>query len=32
VVIDRTYALSEAANAVAHMQGHHATGKVVITV
>jgi NADPH:quinone reductase-like Zn-dependent oxidoreductase len=30
VVIDRTYALSEAANAVAHMLGHHARGKVAI--
>ncbi len=32
VVIDKTYPLSEAANAVAHMLGHHAAGKVVITV
>ena len=32
VVIDRTYALSETANAVAHMLGHHARGKVVIVV
>ena len=32
VVIDKTYALSEAANAVAHMLGHHAIGKVVIAV
>ncbi|HZD24584.1 MAG TPA: NAD(P)-dependent alcohol dehydrogenase [Acidimicrobiia bacterium] len=32
VVIDRTYPLGEAANAVAHMLGHHATGKVVIAV
>ena len=32
VVIDETYPLSEAANAVAHMLGHHARGKVVITV
>ena len=30
VVIDRTYPFSEAANAVAHMFGHHARGKVVI--
>jgi NADPH:quinone reductase-like Zn-dependent oxidoreductase len=30
VVIDSTYALSEAANAVAHMLGHHARGKVAI--
>ncbi len=32
VIIDKTYPLSEAANAVAHMLGHHAKGKVVITV
>ncbi len=32
VVIDKTYSLSEAANAVAHMLGHHARGKVVIMV
>jgi NADPH:quinone reductase-like Zn-dependent oxidoreductase len=32
VVIDKTYPLSEAGNAVAHMLGHHARGKVVITV
>jgi NADPH:quinone reductase-like Zn-dependent oxidoreductase len=32
VVIDKTYPLSEAANAVAHMLGHHARGKVAITV
>ena len=32
VVIDKTYPLSEAAKAVAHMLGHHARGKVVITV
>ena len=32
VVIDRTYALSDAADAVAHMLGHHARGKVAITV
>ena len=30
VVIDKVYPLSEAANAVAHMLGHHAAGKVVI--
>jgi NADPH:quinone reductase-like Zn-dependent oxidoreductase len=30
VVIDEVYPLSEAANAVAHMLGHHARGKVVI--
>ena len=32
VVIDKVYPLSEAANAVAHMLGHHAIGKVVIAV
>jgi daunorubicin resistance ABC transporter ATP-binding subunit len=32
VVIDRTYALRDAADAVAHMLGHHARGKVVIAV
>jgi NADPH:quinone reductase-like Zn-dependent oxidoreductase len=32
VVIDKVYPLGEAANAVAHMLGHHARGKVVITV
>ena len=32
VVIDEIYPLSQAANAVAHMLGHHAAGKVVITV
>ena len=32
VVIDKVYALSEAANAVAHMLGHHAVGKVAIAV
>ena len=30
VVIDKVYPLSEAANAVANMLGHHARGKVVI--
>jgi NADPH:quinone reductase-like Zn-dependent oxidoreductase len=30
VVIDKVYSLSRAADAVAHMLGHHATGKVVI--
>jgi NADPH:quinone reductase-like Zn-dependent oxidoreductase len=30
VVVDKVYPLSEAANAVAHMLGHHARGKVVI--
>jgi NADPH:quinone reductase-like Zn-dependent oxidoreductase len=32
VVIDKTYALSEAASAVAYMLGHHARGKVLIAV
>jgi NADPH:quinone reductase-like Zn-dependent oxidoreductase len=32
VVIDKSYPLGEAAGAVAHMLGHHARGKVVITV
>ncbi len=32
VTIDKTYPLSEAADAVAHMLGHHARGKVAITV
>jgi NADPH:quinone reductase-like Zn-dependent oxidoreductase len=32
VVIDKIYPLGEAANAVAHMLGHHARGKVVIAV
>jgi len=32
VVIDKTYPLGEAAEAVAHMLGHHAKGKVVISV
>jgi NADPH:quinone reductase-like Zn-dependent oxidoreductase len=32
VSIDKTYPLSEAADAVAHMLGHHARGKVAITV
>jgi NADPH:quinone reductase-like Zn-dependent oxidoreductase len=32
VVIDKVYPLSRAADAVAHMLGHHATGKVVIAV
>ena len=30
VVIDEVYPLSEAANAVAHMLGHHARGKIAI--
>jgi NADPH:quinone reductase-like Zn-dependent oxidoreductase len=32
VVIDKVYPLGEAANAVAHMLGHHAKGQVVIAV
>jgi NADPH:quinone reductase-like Zn-dependent oxidoreductase len=32
VVIDKTYSLSDAASAVAHMLGHHARGKVVVSV
>ena len=32
VTIDKIYPLNEAANAVAHMLGHHAKGKVVIAV
>jgi NADPH:quinone reductase-like Zn-dependent oxidoreductase len=32
VVIDKIYALGETANAVGHMLGHHATGKVVVAV
>ena len=32
VVIDKVYPLSQAANAVAHMLGHHARGKVAIAV
>jgi NADPH:quinone reductase-like Zn-dependent oxidoreductase len=32
VVIDKTYSLDGAAAAVAHMLGHHARGKVAITV
>jgi NADPH:quinone reductase-like Zn-dependent oxidoreductase len=32
VVVDRTYALDEAPAAVAHMLGHHAAGKVSITL
>jgi NADPH:quinone reductase-like Zn-dependent oxidoreductase len=32
VVIDKAYPLDEAASAVAHMLGHHARGKVAITV
>jgi NADPH:quinone reductase-like Zn-dependent oxidoreductase len=32
VVIEKIYPLGEAANAVAHMLGHHAKGKVVIAL
>ena len=32
VVIDKTYPLDRTAAAVAHMLGHHARGKVAITV
>jgi NADPH:quinone reductase-like Zn-dependent oxidoreductase len=32
VVIDRVYPLDQAGAAVAHMLGHHARGKVVISV
>ena len=32
VIIDKIYPLNEAANAVAHMPGHHAKGKVIIAV
>jgi NADPH:quinone reductase-like Zn-dependent oxidoreductase len=32
VVIDKVYTLAEAGSAVAHMLGHHARGKVVISV
>ena len=32
VVIDKTYPLDQAAAAVSHMLGHHARGKVAITV
>src|ERR687897_877820 len=32
VILDKVYPLSQAADAVAHMLGHHATGKVVIAV
>jgi NADPH:quinone reductase-like Zn-dependent oxidoreductase len=32
VVIDRSYPLDQAGEAVAHMLGHHARGKVVITL
>jgi NADPH:quinone reductase-like Zn-dependent oxidoreductase len=31
VVVDETYALEDAPAAVAHMLGHHARGKIVIT-
>jgi NADPH:quinone reductase-like Zn-dependent oxidoreductase len=32
VVIDKVYPLSQAADAVAHMLGHHASGKIAIAV
>ena len=32
VVVDRTYPLADTGRAVAHMQGGHASGKIVITV
>ena len=32
VVIDKTYSLDGAATAVTHVLGHHARGKVAITV
>jgi NADPH:quinone reductase-like Zn-dependent oxidoreductase len=32
VIIDKTYSLDCTAAAVAHMLGHHARGKVAITV
>ena len=32
VVIDKIYPLAEAGDAVAHMRGHHARGKVAISV
>jgi NADPH:quinone reductase-like Zn-dependent oxidoreductase len=32
VVIEKSYPLEEAAGAVAHVLGHHASGKIVITV
>jgi NADPH:quinone reductase-like Zn-dependent oxidoreductase len=32
VSIDKTYPLSDVSDAVAHMLGHHARGKVAITV
>ena len=32
VAIDKTYDLPNAAKAVAHMLGHHARGKIAITV
>lgn len=31
VIIDQTYPLDQAASAVAHMLGHHASGKIAIT-
>ncbi|MGZ6565698.1 MAG: zinc-binding dehydrogenase [Solirubrobacteraceae bacterium] len=32
VVISKTYPVADAAKAVAHMLGHHAIGKLAITV
>jgi NADPH:quinone reductase-like Zn-dependent oxidoreductase len=32
VVIDKVYRLNDAADAVAHMLGHHARGKVAVAV
>jgi hypothetical protein len=32
VIIDKTYAFDDTPAAVAHMLGHHARGKVAITV
>jgi NADPH:quinone reductase-like Zn-dependent oxidoreductase len=32
VIIDRTYSFDHTATAVAHMLGHHARGKVAVTV
>jgi len=32
IVIDKVFPLDESANAVAHMLGHHARGKVALAV
>ena len=32
VIIDKTYSFEHTATAVAHMLGHHARGKVAITI